>query len=112
MRQAWLRKSEYLCQIGDKEAASKAFESTFEKTVGLGYRIDLVFNLIRLGFFFLDHKLISTNIAKAKDLMEQVCICRLYKSRMFYSFLTRVVTGIERIVSVVMKVFIKWLSVI
>lgn len=72
VRQALLRKSEYLCQIGDKEAAVKAFENTFEKTVGIGYRIDLIFNLIRLGLFFLDHKLISKNIAKAKELMEQV----------------------------------------
>jgi 26S proteasome regulatory subunit N7 len=71
VRQAWLRKSEYLCQIGDKDAAVSAFRSTYEKTVGMGYRIDLVFNLIRLGLFFLDHKLISANIAKAKDLMEQ-----------------------------------------
>src|SRR5271170_624819 len=69
--QAWLRKSEYLCQIGDKEAAALAFRQTFEKTVGIGYRIDLVFNLIRLGLFFLDHQLISSNIAKAKSLMEQ-----------------------------------------
>ncbi|VDN57475.1 unnamed protein product [Dracunculus medinensis] len=71
VRQAYLRKSEYLCQIGDKEAATAAFQKTYEKTVGLGYRIDLIFNLIRLGLFFLDHQLINTNIAKAKDLMEQ-----------------------------------------
>lgn len=71
VRQAWLKKSEYLCQIGDKDAAISAFRQTYEKTVGMGYRIDLVFNLIRLGLFFLDHKLISANISKAKDLMEQ-----------------------------------------
>jgi 26S proteasome regulatory subunit N7 len=70
---AWLKKSEYLCQIGDKDAAVSAFRNTYEKTVGMGYRIDLVFNLIRLGLFFLDHKLINANISKAKDLMEQVC---------------------------------------
>uniref|UniRef100_A0A0N5AFI4 26S proteasome non-ATPase regulatory subunit 6 n=1 Tax=Syphacia muris TaxID=451379 RepID=A0A0N5AFI4_9BILA len=71
VRQAYLRRSEYLCQIGDKEEAVNAFRKTYEKTVGLGYRIDLVFNLIRLGLFFLDHQLINANIAKAKDLMEQ-----------------------------------------
>jgi len=71
VRAAWLRKSEYLCQIGDKDAAVTAFRNTYEKTVGIGYRIDLVFNLIRLGLFFLDHQLISSNIAKAKSLMEQ-----------------------------------------
>uniref|UniRef100_A0A7E4W0E6 26S proteasome non-ATPase regulatory subunit 6 n=1 Tax=Panagrellus redivivus TaxID=6233 RepID=A0A7E4W0E6_PANRE len=71
VRQALLKKSEYLCQIGDKDAAVSAFRHTYEKTVGIGYRIDLVFNLIRLGLFFLDHKLINANISKAKDLMEQ-----------------------------------------
>uniref|UniRef100_A0A914DKG0 26S proteasome non-ATPase regulatory subunit 6 n=1 Tax=Acrobeloides nanus TaxID=290746 RepID=A0A914DKG0_9BILA len=71
VRHAWLKKSEYLCQIGDKDAAVSAFRNTYEKTVGMGYRIDLVFNLIRLGLFFLDHKLINANISKAKDLMEQ-----------------------------------------
>lgn len=72
VRQAWLRKSEYLCQIGNKEAAVTAFRQTYEKTVGIGYRIDLVFNLIRLGLFFMDHQLITSNISKAKELMEQV----------------------------------------
>ncbi|KAI1715600.1 26S proteasome subunit RPN7 domain-containing protein [Ditylenchus destructor] len=71
VRRAWLSKSEYLSQIGSKEAAVEAFRHTFEKTVGIGYRIDLVFNLIRLGLFFMDNELISANISKAKDLMEQ-----------------------------------------
>lgn len=38
----------------------------------MGYRIDLVFVLIRLGLFHLDHKLINENMTKAKELMEQV----------------------------------------
>jgi len=70
VRQAWLKKSEYLCQIGDKAAALTAFRTTFEKTVGIGYRIDLVFSLIRLGLFFMDHKIITTYIGKAKELIE------------------------------------------
>lgn len=72
VRQAWLRKSEYLCQIGDKDAAVSAFRQTYEKTVGMGHRIDLIFNLIRLGLFFMDHQLINANLSKAKELMEQV----------------------------------------
>uniref|UniRef100_A0A914N6R3 26S proteasome regulatory subunit Rpn7 N-terminal domain-containing protein n=1 Tax=Meloidogyne incognita TaxID=6306 RepID=A0A914N6R3_MELIC len=71
VRQAWLAKSEYLCQIGDKENSVAAFNKTFEKTVGVGYRIDLVFNLIRIGLFFMDHQLITENIEKAKELMEK-----------------------------------------
>ncbi|KAF8373945.1 rpn-7, partial [Pristionchus pacificus] len=71
VRQAWLKKSEYLCQIGDKEGSILALEKTYHKTVGVGYRIDLVFVLIRLGLFHLDHKLINENMTKAKELMEQ-----------------------------------------
>ncbi|KAI1725169.1 26S proteasome subunit RPN7 domain-containing protein [Ditylenchus destructor] len=70
VRRAWLSKSEYLSQIGNKEAAVEAFHHTFNKTVGIGYRIDLVLNLIRLGLFFMDNALISANISKAKDLTE------------------------------------------
>ena len=32
-----------------KETAVTAFRQTYEKAVGIGYRIDLVFNLIRLS---------------------------------------------------------------
>lgn len=71
IRDAWLKKAEYLCEIGDKEAAVSAFRQTYEKTVGMGNRIDLVFYQIRLGLFFMDNHLISTNVAKAKELMEQ-----------------------------------------
>jgi hypothetical protein len=72
VRQAWLAKSEYLCKIGDKTNAVTAFNKTFDKTVGVGYRIDLVFNLIRIGIFFMDHDLITINIGRAKELMEKV----------------------------------------
>lgn len=71
VRQAWLKKFEYYCQIGDKENVCKTFTSTYDKTVGMGYRIDLVFNMIRVGLFFLDHSLINQHITKAKELMEQ-----------------------------------------
>ena len=111
VRQAFLKKSEYLCQIGDKDAAVSAFRQTYEKTVGMGYRIDLVFNLIRLGLFFLDHKLISANISKAKGLMEQVCFFLLYNRHwLFVNF--RVVTGNAKIVSDLMKAYTKWPLVI
>lgn len=72
VRAAWLRKSEYLCETGDREGAVSAFRRTFEKTVGIGNRIDLVFHQIRLGLFYMDHQLITANLSKAHHLMEQV----------------------------------------
>lgn len=49
-----------------QDAAESAFRAAFEKTVGLGYRMDLVFYVIRLGLFFMDHDIITRNIQKAK----------------------------------------------
>ncbi|CAI2350633.1 unnamed protein product [Caenorhabditis sp. 36 PRJEB53466] len=71
VRQGLLRKFEYYCQIGDKDNAQKAYLATYDKTVGMGYRIDLVFAMIRVGLFFLDHHLINKYITKAKELMDQ-----------------------------------------
>lgn len=71
VREANLRKSEYLCRIGDKAACETAFRKTYEKTVSLGHRLDIVFHLIRLGLFYLDHDLITRNIDKAKYLIEE-----------------------------------------
>lgn len=71
VREANLRKSEYLCRIGDKDAAILAFRKTYEKTVSLGHRLDIVFHLIRIGLFYLDHDLITRNIDKAKYLIEE-----------------------------------------
>lgn len=71
VREANLKKSEYLCRIGDKAAAETAFRKTYEKTVSLGHRLDIVFHLIRMGLFFIDHDLITRNIDKAKYLIEE-----------------------------------------
>lgn len=71
VREANLKKSEYLCRIGDKAAAETAFRKTYEKTVSLGHRLDIVFHLIRIGLFYIDHDLITRNIDKAKYLIEE-----------------------------------------
>ncbi|EDS39093.1 26S proteasome non-ATPase regulatory subunit 6 [Culex quinquefasciatus] len=71
VREANLKKSEYLCRIGDKEGAISAFRKTYDKTVSLGHRLDIVFHNIRIGLFYLDHDLITRNIEKAKTLIEE-----------------------------------------
>jgi len=71
VRENNLKKSEYLCRIGDKDAAVAAFRKTYEKTVSLGQRLDIVFHLIRIGIFYMDHDLISRNIDKAKTLIDE-----------------------------------------
>jgi 26S proteasome regulatory subunit N7 len=71
VREANLKKSEYLCRIGDKEGSLSAFRKTYEKTVSLGHRLDIIFHNIRIGLFYLDHDLITRNVEKAKTLIEE-----------------------------------------
>jgi len=71
LREALLKKAEYLASIGDKKAAIEAVRKTSEKTVGLGNRMDLVFLNIRIGLFFMDHGIISANLAKAHEMLEE-----------------------------------------
>lgn len=66
VRDAYLKRAEYYSRIGDKDKAVEEFRVTFNKTVSLGHRLDIVFHVIRLGLFFMDHDLIVRNIEKAK----------------------------------------------
>jgi len=71
VREGFLARAEFFCRIGDKDKAETAFRETAEKTVGLGQKLDIVFILIRMGFFWNDHDLIERNIEKAKSLIDQ-----------------------------------------
>jgi len=71
VRENNLKKSEYLCRIGDWEEAMAAFRKTYEKTVSLGQRLDIVFHMIRIGLFNMDHDVITRNIEKAKSLIDE-----------------------------------------
>ena len=71
IREALLAKAEYLTVIGEKKQAEECTAKTLEKTVGVGNRMDMIFNNIRIGLFFMDHKLIKENIEKANQMLEQ-----------------------------------------
>ncbi|KAK8778654.1 hypothetical protein V5799_020004 [Amblyomma americanum] len=71
VREAHLAKAEYLSRIGDKEAALAQIRKTYDKTLSLGQKMDLLFHVIRIGLFYLDHDLITRNIDKAKSLIEE-----------------------------------------
>lgn len=66
VREANLKKSEHLCRIGDKDGAISSFRKTYDKTVSLGHRLDIVFHNIRIGLFYMDHDLVTRNIEKAE----------------------------------------------
>lgn len=71
VREALLAKALFFSRIGDKERAESAYRLTYEKTVPLGQRLDIVFSLIRLGLAFGDPSLVKRNIEKAKSLVEE-----------------------------------------
>lgn len=66
VRDAYLRKAEYYSKIGDKDNTISTFRQAYDKTVSLGHRLDIIFHLIRIGLFFMDHDIITRNIDKAK----------------------------------------------
>ena len=70
-RDTLLAKAEFLTKIGEKDAAVEAVRKTMEKTVGLGNRMDLHFQNIRIGLFHMDHSLIKANLEKATIMMEE-----------------------------------------
>lgn len=71
IRDSMLAKAEHFSRIGDKAAALTQFRKTYDKTVALGYRLDVVFHLIRLGLFYMDHELINKNLEKAQTLIDE-----------------------------------------
>jgi len=70
VREIMLAKADCYARIGDKENAVSQYRLTFEKTIGSGQKLDIVFTLIRVGLFYRDHDLITRNIEKAKSMVE------------------------------------------
>ncbi|KAF7727426.1 26S proteasome non-ATPase regulatory subunit 6 [Apophysomyces ossiformis] len=68
---ALLGKADYYAKIGDKENALEAYNNLLSKPITLGTRIDIVFALVRIGFFFDDNNMVKSNIDKLKELVEQ-----------------------------------------
>ena len=48
----------------------RSFRLTYEKSVSLGMKLDLIFHQIRIGLFYMDHDLITRNLEKAQELIE------------------------------------------
>jgi 26S proteasome regulatory subunit N7 len=71
VREGYLARADFLCRIGDKDKAVSAYRETVEKTVGLGQKLDILFILIRIGFFWNDNDLVIRNIEQAKSMIEQ-----------------------------------------
>jgi len=66
---ALLKKSEFLAEIGVKDAAVEAVRKT-EENSGAWEQDGFGFHNIRIGLFFTDHNIIKTKIAKAHQMLE------------------------------------------
>ncbi|KAK3739537.1 hypothetical protein QZH41_016212 [Actinostola sp. cb2023] len=71
VRDVLFSQGEYLCSIGNKEGAITAFRKCYDKAVALGYKLDIIFYRIRIGLFYLDNDMMTKNIAKAQELIEE-----------------------------------------
>jgi len=71
IRESYLAKSQYLCSMGDREQALTWLRKTYDKTVTLGHRLDVIFYQLRLGLFYMDQDLIERNLDKAKTLVDE-----------------------------------------
>lgn len=70
-RDALLAKATFFNRIGDKEQAVECLNTTYEKTLGLGGRLDIILTLIRIGFFFEDQEMVKKEIDRAKVVLSK-----------------------------------------
>lgn len=49
-----------------QELALAQFRKVGEKTLTLGYKLDMEFHQIRIGLFYMDHELIKRSLEKAQ----------------------------------------------
>eukprot|EP00913_Durusdinium_trenchii_P027546 g25836.t1 len=72
IRDALLAKAGFFNRIGDKDQAVKGYEdwlhrfTSYEKTVGVGAKLDNILTVIRIAFFFEDTTLMKKHIDRAK----------------------------------------------
>lgn len=71
VREALLERADYLASIGEKDKAVEAYNTTDEKTVGMGGKIDISFSKIRIGLAWGDTELLKAEIEKAKMQVEK-----------------------------------------
>lgn len=71
IREAYLKKAEYYCRIGDKFFTVDTYRITYIKSSSTGQKLDVIFHLIRAAYFFSLNLLLTRSIAEANTLIEQ-----------------------------------------
>jgi 26S proteasome regulatory subunit N7 len=67
VRDALLQKAEFFNRTGDKDKTLEAYKVAFEKTVGVGARMDNILAAIRNAFFYDDKELVKKQVERAKS---------------------------------------------
>jgi len=68
---ALLARAEFFMRIGETAKTIEAFEAVYEKTVGLGPKLDVLLSKLRVGLFIEDTKIVEKTIERAKALLEE-----------------------------------------
>lgn len=71
VRQAKLEIAHFYKRIGNWEEARKCYEKCIEESVGVGPKLDLIFNIMRIQFFVLNFGVLKNLIERAKSLLEE-----------------------------------------
>ncbi|KAA3677901.1 26S proteasome regulatory subunit N7 [Paragonimus westermani] len=71
IRNAMTAKAHFLSKIGDKDGALAQFRLILDKVLMPGFRLDAIFHLLRIGFFFNDRELITKYLEIANNLIEE-----------------------------------------
>lgn len=69
VRDAILEKAHYYAKIANKEKALEVFEDALEKSVGSNSKLEVSFEILLQAFFWLDYKLMKSEIERAKALV-------------------------------------------
>uniref|UniRef100_A0A7S0ZYG8 PCI domain-containing protein n=1 Tax=Noctiluca scintillans TaxID=2966 RepID=A0A7S0ZYG8_NOCSC len=64
-------KADFFNRIGDKEKALEAYQVAYDKTVGVGGKLDNILTVIRIALFFDDTQLVKKGIERAKADLEK-----------------------------------------
>ncbi|KAL8275629.1 hypothetical protein Esti_000580 [Eimeria stiedai] len=71
VRDSLMAKAQLFCRIGDVPAAVEAYNVAYQKTVGIGSRLDITLTLLRIGFVYNDRDLLKKSLQTAKEEIEK-----------------------------------------
>lgn len=69
--QCWIALGEYYAQIGDRSRAQETLEKALGKAISTGAKIDIMFTITRLGFFFNDQYFVKEKLEQINVMIEK-----------------------------------------